>query len=278
MIEYGIPASIILSQAILESGAGQSKLAQKANNHFGIKCHNTWEGKTFIMDDDTKDECFRNYKSVKQSFNDHALFLTSRDRSAFLFEYKITAYKKWAHGLKKAGYATNPEYAYILIKIIENYNLNRFDRIKDISEMGDEEVLVAQTSSNYAEYNNNETQDFHPISVSISNRLIYETNGVQYVLALKHDSWETIAKEFGFYTKQVLDFNSANKKTALNSGEKVYIERKNKKAEVMYHIVQQGESLRSISQKYAVRTNYIIRQNQIKRKEDLIAGQRLKLR
>jgi len=280
MIEYRIPASIILAQAILESGAGQSSLAKNANNHFGIKCHKTWNGKTYIMDDDTKDECFRDYKSVDQSYKDYALFLTGRDRYAFLFEYKITDYKKWAHGLKKAGYATNPKYASILIKIIEDYNLNRFDKIKHMRDLGSENTSMANTNirSNLSNNNNIGTQDFHPISISETNRVIYENNGVQYVLALKQDSWKIIADEFGKYTKQILDYNAASRRSDLHAGDRVYIEKKNKKAEIMYHIVQAGETLQDISQRYAVRTNSISKRNNIKRKQELIPGQRLKLR
>ena len=280
MKEHGIPASITLAQGILESGAGKSSLAIKANNHFGIKCHKDWKGKTFIMDDDKKNECFRKYKSADQSFEDHSKFLTTRDRYAFLFEYKITDYKKWAHGLKKAGYATNPKYAQMLIKVIEENNLSRFDKVKNYKDLVDEEasVAVSKTDSKYPEYLDKSTEDFHPISISSTNRIIYETNGVQYVLALQQDSWKVIAEEFGFYTKQILDFNSANKKTPLNPGNRVYIEKKNKKADVLYHIVQEGETLQGISQKYAVRTKFIKKLNKIKRNEDLIAGQRLKLR
>lgn len=279
MKEYGIPASITLAQGILESGDGKSSLATEANNHFGIKCHKEWTGKTYTMDDDAKDECFRKYKSAEQSFEDHSLFLTTRDRYAFLFEYKTTDYKKWAHGLKKAGYATNPNYAQLLIKVIEDNHLDRFDE-KNYKDDQKINTPIAQYDKRnaYPEYQENGVDDFHPVSISATNRVIYETNGIQYVLALKQDSWQVIADEFGFYTKQILDFNSASRKTELNPGDRVYIEKKNKKAEVLYHIVQQGEDLYSISQKYAVRTKNIRKLNKIKRNEDLIAGQRLKLR
>ncbi len=279
MLEHGIPASITLAQGILESGSGKSQLAIKANNHFGIKCHNDWRGKTYTMDDDKKNECFRKYKSAAQSFEDHSQFLTTRDRYAFLFEYKVTDYKKWAHGLKKAGYATNPHYAQMLIKVIEDYHLNRFDKIKNLKELGVDNQTIAQDESNKNPNLNTEaTDDFHPVSISASNRVIYENNGIQYVLALQQDSWEVIAEEFGFYTKQILDFNSATKKTPLKAGDKVYIEKKNKKAKVMYHIIQEGETLQSISQKYAIRIKNIKRRNKIKRNEDLVPGQRLKMR
>ncbi len=280
MKEYGIPASIILAQAIIESGAGRSYLAQNSNNHFGIKCHNTWSGQTFIMDDDSANECFRKYKSVTQSYDDYALFLSNRDRYAFLFEIPVTDYNSWAHGLKKAGYATNPQYAYMLIKIIEDYDLANLDKIKRLSELNEEKVPIAliKSSSKYPEYLDKDSEDFHPISISSTNRIIYETNSVKYVLALKYDSWNTIAEELDMYARQLINFNSANKKTTLNPGDRVYIENKRRKAEVMYHIIQQDETLRNISQKYAVRDKLIRKNNKIKRNENLIAGQRLKLR
>lgn len=280
MLEFGIPASIILSQAILESGAGGSKLAVNANNHFGIKCHTTWSGPTFIMDDDIANECFRKYKTVKQSYEDYALFLTKRDRYAFLFEIPTTDYKSWAHGLKKAGYATNPQYAYLLIKIIEDYNLNQLDYVSKLSDLKHEtktdDALVV--SKKYPDYLSNDAIDFHPVSVSQTNRIVYECNGVEYVLALKQDNWQTIADEFGLFTKQILDFNSANKKTSLNAGDRVYIEKKKRKAAVMYHIVQKEETIQNISQKYAVKSRSIQKRNDLKNNMPITAGQRLKLR
>lgn len=127
MNEFGIPASITLAQGILESGNGESRLAVEANNHFGIKCHTNWDGETIFADDDEKNECFRKYSTVEESFRDHSLFLSTRDRYQFLFNYKKTNYRKWARGLKEAGYATNPKYASSLIKIIKNNNLSKYD-------------------------------------------------------------------------------------------------------------------------------------------------------
>ena len=127
MERNSIPASITLAQGILESGDGNSPLARYANNHFGIKCHSDWTGKTFIQDDDKKNECFRKYKDPYESYKDHSDFL-KKNRYAFLFELKITDYKGWAHGLKKAGYATNPKYPHLLIKIIEENNLAQYDK------------------------------------------------------------------------------------------------------------------------------------------------------
>ena len=128
MNRFHIPASIKLAQAILESGSGQSKLAKKAKNHFGIKCHSNWSGRTFYQDDDEKDECFRKYKKARASFRDHSLFL-KRTRYSSLFDLSLNDYKGWANGLKEAGYATNPEYANLLIDIIEKYDLTEYDNI-----------------------------------------------------------------------------------------------------------------------------------------------------
>ena len=129
MVNYNIPASIILAQAILESGTGMSSLAIKANNHFGIKCKSNWKGETVSFNDDKPDECFRKYNSIEDSYKDHSEFLTSRPRYLFLFDYAITDYKAWANGLKQAGYATHPMYSHDLISIIEEYKLYEFDRI-----------------------------------------------------------------------------------------------------------------------------------------------------
>ena len=130
MERYGIPASITLAQGILESGNGESRLAIEGNNHFGIKCHSSWNGKTIIEDDDEKGECFRKYSEVADSYRDHSLFLSERGRYSFLFAYKKSDYKKWAKGLKKAGYATNPKYPSLLIKLIEKYELYNYDKVE----------------------------------------------------------------------------------------------------------------------------------------------------
>ena len=130
MHAYEIPASITLAQGILESGRGRSELAAKSNNHFGIKCHTKWQGERVYHDDDEKGECFRKYQYVETSYNDHSEFLTKRSRYSFLFNYRKKDYKKWAKGLKKAGYATDKKYPNKLIKIIETYKLYDFDDIK----------------------------------------------------------------------------------------------------------------------------------------------------
>jgi len=141
MEKYGIPASITLAQAILESGNGESRLAIDGKNHFGIKCHSNWNGETIIEDDDEQGECFRKYSKVVDCYRDHSLFLTQRGRYSFLFEYKKTDYKKWAKGLKLAGYATNPKYPSLLIDLIQRYKLYTYDK----AEHSDKQLYFAHT-------------------------------------------------------------------------------------------------------------------------------------
>ncbi len=128
MRRYHIPASITLAQGVLESGNGESRLAVEGNNHFGIKCHDNWNGETINDDDDEKGECFRKYDKAADSYRDHSLFLTERERYTSLFSLSSTNYKAWAKGLKKAGYATNPKYSNLLIDLIHKYDLSRFDK------------------------------------------------------------------------------------------------------------------------------------------------------
>ena len=124
---YKIPASVTMAQGILESGYGESTLAKKGNNHFGIKCHKGWKGKKIFHDDDEENECFRSYSNPVKSYKDHSLFLANRDRYRFLFDLNSKDYKSWAKGLKKAGYATDPDYSIKLISLIERFNLSQLD-------------------------------------------------------------------------------------------------------------------------------------------------------
>ena len=162
---HSIPASITLAQGILESGRGRSELALKSNNHFGIKCHSQWQGERVYHDDDHKGECFRKYQYVESSFDDHSAFLTQRKRYAFLFDYDSDDYKGWAKGLKRAGYATDRQYPHKLIKIIEEYRLHEFDKIKSKGFNGEDnntKVVIGdripqKTIGNYYEVKKGDT-------------------------------------------------------------------------------------------------------------------------
>jgi flagellum-specific peptidoglycan hydrolase FlgJ len=166
MHEYKIPASITLAQGILESGKGKSELALKSNNHFGIKCHRKWTGERVYHDDDEKGECFRKYRYPETSYNDHSLFLTQRKRYAFLFDYNIKNYKKWAYGLRKAGYATDRKYPMKLLKIIKDYHLYEFDnfikrnntkRFKEVKQLESSEKQLLKLKQNSYEVKKGDT-------------------------------------------------------------------------------------------------------------------------
>ena len=248
MHQYKIPASITLAQGILESNNGNSRLAVKANNHFGIKCHG-WEGKKIFADDDKKNECFRNYKNVLESFVDHSLFLNKYSRYEFLFNYKITDYKSWAKGLKKAGYATNSKYPELLIKIIEENKLYQFDREKI------DENLISGKRNIY----------MHP-------------NKIKYVISQNQETYETIAKSLNIKLKQILKYNDDNKLSVLKVGTKVFIQPKRNRSKQRIHVVNKGEDLRSISQTYGIKMKSLKKRNELILKNGLNNGDKLRLR
>ena len=237
MRKYHIPASITLAQGLLESGAGQSTLARKSNNHFGIKCGSDWDGKSVRYDDDARNECFRAYKHPKQSYEDHSKFLASRSRYAFLFKLKITDYKGWANGLKKAGYATDRRYAQRLIDIIELYDLHQYDTKKGLKWMKD---------------NPNPHQP-------------YIANGLVYIVVRPGDTWKSISKEFDVSRKKLRKYNDLYKGYVLQPGDILYLEKKNRKAdkEHVVHVLRAGESMYSISQKYGIRLKNLYKRNKM---------------
>ena len=237
MKKYHIPASITLAQGLLESGAGQSALARKSNNHFGIKCGSDWYGKTVSHDDDARGECFRAYKHPKDSYEDHSKFLAGRPRYASLFNLNITDYKGWARGLKKAGYATNPRYADQLIGIIELYELYKYD------------------DKNYLKW----------IKKNPNPHQTYIANDLLYIVVRAGDSWKSISQEFDISQKKLRKYNDLYKGYALQVGDILYLEKKNKKAdkEHIVHVLRAGESMYSISQKYGIRLKNLYKLNKM---------------
>jgi len=271
MNSFRIPASITLAQGILESANGNSSLAKKAKNHFGIKCHKGWNGKTYHMDDDAKDECFRKYSDPYESFKDHSIFLSTRDRYAFLFSLELTDYKGWAHGLKKAGYATNPKYPQLLIKIIEDYNLNQYDNAKF-------KDLAKNKKSKKGKKNYNNEADFKTITIGAANREIYSNNGVKFIYARKDDTFYTIAQDFNIYTWQVFSYNDLKKNDDLAEGQMVYLEKKKSKGTRNIHTVKPGETLFDIAQHYGVRLKKLCKYNSLDKDAELFPDQKIKLR
>jgi len=273
MNKYGIPASITLAQALLESGAGQSDLAKRSNNHFGIKCGSGWNGPSVSHDDDRKGECFRKYTYVSESYEDHSLFL-KRDRYARLYSLAPDDYKGWAKGLKACGYATLSTYADRLIKIIEDYNLHQYDYATsdladnsyetgivdgdgfsfEYDESGSTRVKGKYKQGKSSRYSRN--RDTHPV---------YSVNNLKCVVVRKGDTWYSIAREKNIDLRKLLKYNEAKVNTVLPVGMNVFLQKKRSKAEKQYcgywHKVQFGETMYTISQKYGIRQKYLYKTN-----------------
>ncbi len=274
MLTHGIPASITLSQGILESGFGNSLLAVKANNHFGIKCHD-WKGETFLKDDDKKNECFRKYNDAAQSYEDHSTFLTSRSRYASLFELEITDYKSWAKGLKDAGYATNPQYPSRLIDIIERYNLDQYDKLAGKDWIAENNKFPKQNKREITIPPVNETSKVKDRKTKESKedikttqkeekttRTVYTNeNRTKYVIAGKHDTFYQISKEFGYSLHQLNRWNDfPPNKDVLSEGDKIYIMRKRKriKSDLIQKEVKQNKKLWEISQEHGIQLKSLV--------------------
>lgn len=263
MLKYNIPASITLAQGLLESGAGMSELAIKGNNHFGIKCHD-WLGATTYHDDDESNECFRAYKDVYESYDDHSKFLVRQQRYKSLFSLDRTDYKGWAYGLKRCGYATSPTYAQKLIGIIELYELHKYDKAHNYDKF-----MVKRTSTPGTTSNNG----LHGI---------YICNKNYYMIARSGDTFKSLAKEIGISYRKLAKYNERNKNDRLIQGERIYLKKKQKRAEKIYkkkpHIVKFGESMYLIAQQYGIRLSYLYKINKLSPDYDIKAGDSIRIR
>lgn len=264
MMKWHIPASITLAQGLLESRAGLSDLAVRGNNHFGIKCHD-WTGATTYHDDDLKQECFRAYNSVLESYEDHSRFLATKQRYRSLFSLKQTDYRGWAHGLKAAGYATNPKYAYSLINLIELYQLYQYDTATKYDRYiakhsGTERVLP-------------EKPGLHPI---------YYYNKNYYIYAYEGETLRQLGKEIGVSYRKLAKYNERDKNDVLHRGEVIYLKKKQKRAPKEYkkrpHVVQNGESMYTIAQKYGIRLESLYKMNHLDPNYSIHVGDLLRVR
>ena len=274
MVEYGIPASITLAQACLESGDGNSTLAVEGNNHFGIKCHG-WQGAKIHHDDDLLQECFRKYDKVEDSYRDHSEFLRYRDRYAFLFELDPKDYRGWAYGLKKAGYATAPEYAQRLIAIIEANNLSQYDAPAE--ENPEVEALPTPiTAEKSVRITPDKGSPLYRISLA---RQVYSRNGVTYILAEGYDTYETLAKEFRLFRRELLRFNDMREEIPIVAGQVIYLEKKRTRSArfLEMHVAEEGETMYDLSQRYAVRLRNLYMYNGMKEGEEPVPGQKIYL-
>lgn len=268
MKETGIPASITLAQGILESASGNSTLAKRDNNHFGIKCHSDWTGKRVYHHDDARNECFRKYNNPHESFKDHAEFLTTRARYSALFELATTDYKGWAHGLRKAGYATNPQYAQLLIRIIEEEELYQYDQ--DISERArrSNRDIERRKSSGDLVINPYET------------RPVKYNNGVKYIELQEGDTFENLARMFNLKAWELPHYNDLPSNAQLDKYRLLYVESKRRNAHPDYprHTVKNNESMHEISQQYGIRLKRLYYLNRMEEGTEPNNGDQLNLR
>lgn len=264
MLRYRIPASITLAQGLFESAAGRSDLVRQGNNHFGIKCHD-WTGPTQYHDDDARGECFRVYRDARDSYEDHSKFLARQPRYSRLFQLSLTDYKGWARGLKACGYATNPQYANKLIQIIELYKLFDYDKAK-----------------RYDRFMASHSGTDQPINGQVLLLPIHLFNDNYYLYAREGDTFKALSKEVGISWRKLARYNERDKHDVLKKGDIVYLKKKRKKAPKQYkrrpHVVQPGESMYTISQKYGMRMKYLYKKNHLPADYKLRIGDRLRVR
>jgi len=279
MYRTGVPASITLAQGLLESGCGLSQLAVNGNNHFGIKCHNTWEGARVYHDDDRKGECFRKYDSPEESFRDHSDFLRYRDRYKFLFDLELADYQGWAHGLRKAGYATDPQYPEKLIRLIEEHALYVYDSQKPAAKTFHEDPAIPASPARIEQAKPLTGRQREVFRFALS-RQMYSQNGVPFVYAAEGETYEDIARTNNLFVKELLKFNDLKKSKELKAGEAVYLQKKKRRAQKgLDRYVSEGEAgLWEISQRFAVRLDDICRLNGISKDHVLREGDILNLR
>lgn len=305
MEKYKIPASITLAQGLLETGGGQSRLAQLGNNHFGIKCKEDWTGKTMSHTDDAPNECFRVYDDPKQSYEDHSIFLATRKFYEKLFDLDIKDYKAWSHGLKKAGYATNPKYAYILIKKIEKYRLYEYDNTTS------KEVLVTilnqfpnlkEDREFLARYQPKEVKKLpviakaepkkeikkEPIEIKERVKSKYEilnsmlvlnhpNGGLKYVVVPEDTNVRFVANKFGISENRLMKWNELER-SDLKKNAIVFLEPKNSDGNVETYKAESGEDMYAISQKFAVKLHRLYAKNRMDDGQNPSAGQLIYLK
>lgn len=270
MNRSGVPASITLAQGMLESGYGNSELAKKANNHFGIKCHSDWNGPIYRVDDDKKDECFRKYKSVWHSYRDHSNFLKGKRRYAFLFDLKMTDYKGWCRGLKKAGYATNRKYATLLIDMIERYDLNQFvkkkrNKKKKKQNKPDVKPVIKEEVDNRSGARLEEEGD-DDFEVEVGGgrsvaQIKKSANWINYIEVKKGDTYYSIAKNNGIPIKRLYKYNDCNQDTVLKIGTPIYLQPKRGEGTKKFHVFKTGDDLYRISQSYGIKLSSLYKRN-----------------
>lgn len=283
MKRTGIPASITLAQGIIESDCGNSSLARMANNHFGIKCHNDWTGSTIRHHDNKRNECFRKYDKPSDSFYDHSDFLKSTSRYSFLFSYNSADYKAWARGLKKAGYATNPDYANMLIRTIEDNKLWYYDNEYKVENFVSQkrDTVKKTVASNSAD----STPKMNSLStgiLSVPARVprVMENNRVKYIIVKDGDNKEKLENEFQLLRWELSRYNELKDDFQPVPGQILYLQPKRDKAEAGkdYYTSVQGDTMYLISQHYAIKLKKLYEMNRMNTGDEPVPGKKIWLR
>jgi LysM repeat protein len=276
MIRSGVPAAITLAQGVLETESGNSVLVKKSNNHFGIKCKVEWIGEKVYHDDDESGECFRKYDSAYLSYIDHSDFLRNRAHYAFLFSLDPSDYSAWAHGLKKAGYATNPRYPQILIKTIEDYNLNEFttETLKEIPDYSIYAIKKEKQNSSIVNQSVEKIGNF--IFPSHIKPKAY--NGLNAIYVDSGISLLAIATKFGIDLADLLDYNDLYEDGIIEKSSWVYLQRKRIEALAKTYKVKKGETVYDISQNAGIQISYLMAFNGLNEADDLRPGRILSLK
>ncbi len=305
MEKYKIPASITLAQGLLETGGGQSRLAQLGKNHFGIKCKEDWTGKTMSHTDDAPNECFRVYEDPKQSYEDHSIFLATRKYYTKLFDLDPKDYKAWAHGLKKAGYATNPKYAHILISKIEKYKLYEFDNttrdevyyaiLKLYPSLNNDAVFMAQlgqekqndkvtpptvkvpySQGSYAK-KKSEVSDIIDSKTKVAllkNILVknHPNGDLKFFIMPVDANVSDISKKFGISEKRLIKYNELEN-SKLEKNDIIFLEGKNSSGNTATYKAGIGETMHDIAQKFGIKLKKLYSKNRMEAGQEPKAGQ-----
>jgi LysM repeat protein len=257
MQRTGVPASVKLAQGIHETEAGNSMLVKKSNNHFGIKCKSNWTGKKVYHDDDARGECFRSYASPEESYRDHSDFLRGNERYAFLFKLEPEDYKGWVYGLKEAGYATNVKYARLLIKLIEEYNLQEYTLLA-LGKPSQRNNAVVST-----EIKMQEMPDTAAVATAMSSYPTgeFEINNSKVIVVKAGTSLLSIANQYELPLSRLLDFNDLLNDVAPEKDQLIFLQRKRKKGANIYHVMQPGEGLYDVCQSEGIRMENLLEFN-----------------
>ena len=284
MRRTGIPASITLAQGMLESDYGRSSLARIGNNHFGIKCHSDWNGQTIKKHDDNRNECFRKYRRADDSFYDHSDFLKSGSRYRFLFDLDPLDYKAWARGLKKAGYATNPDYANLLIRKIEENKLFDLDRGYTSSLPKPQGKIPANETPIPSKPTNDEPARVNGETITFGDVMaraprILENNRIQYITVKSGDTREKLENEFQLLKWELARYNDLKDNFIPVPGQILYLEPKRDRAEtgLEFHTTASGETMQMISQKYGIKLKSLLEMNNMAEGSEPVAGQKILL-